>query len=169
MIYDMKQWKHDRMFSAHPGQEVTADIYKEFLECMPPLTLPRQTALKAMTDYGKPIHSGFLMGEPHDSDRNGLLYMAFGMYEELPGVNRYYYLGLSHANKSINGEFYYFDCLNAFINEGYFPVSDFKDEKEAIEYAINYEAELYKLTIKDNAIVSSKKIYDPFDIFEVTA
>lgn len=50
---------------------------------MPPYSLPR--------DLRRDGHKGFLMGEPHSSDAQGLLYMAFVRH----GLRHYYY-GLVH-------------------------------------------------------------------------
>lgn len=166
-IYDKAQWAADRSFNAAAGQEITEDIYNEMLNCMPPMTLPRNKARQALQDYDIPVHAGFLMGEPHSNDKDGLLYLAFGMNDYGKGKH-YYYLGLSHAAKRINGTYYYLDCLNAFVNDGYFKASEFKDEQEAIQTAANYEATLYKYEYKDGERISSALIYDPFKCFETT-
>ena len=82
--YTRADWMRDRTFSARPGQSIAADVYDEMLNCMPPYRLPR--------DLRRDGHaSGFLMGEPHSSDAQGLLYMAFVRH----GLRHYYY-GLVH-------------------------------------------------------------------------
>lgn len=164
-IYDRTQWEADRTFNAAAGQEITEEIYNEMLNCMPPLNLPRNKARQALEALNISVHAGFLMGEPHSSNKGGLLYLAFGMNDYGKGKH-YYYLGLSHAAKKLNGEYYYMDCLNAFVNDGLFKVSEFKDEQEAIDTAANYEAALYKYTYKDGERVSNALIYDPFKCFE---
>lgn len=97
------------------------------------------------------------MGEPHSNDKDGLLYLAFGMNDYGKGKH-YYYLGLSHTTKR----------LNAFVNGGYFKASKFKDEQEAIQTAANYEATLYKYEYKDGERINSALIYDHFKCFENT-
>ena len=94
-IYTKEQWRTDGTFSAQPGQEITADVYDSMLNCVPPRSLPKETARRASQDHSVSIHAGFLMGEPHCSDKEGRqLYLAFGM-----SGNRYYYLGLSQARE----------------------------------------------------------------------
>lgn len=78
-LYTMERWKADRTFKAKPGQEIAADVYEEMLNCMPPRTLPQEKARQALQDYKIPVHAGFLMGEPHSSDKRGQYYLAFGM------------------------------------------------------------------------------------------
>lgn len=69
--------------TAQREQAVAAEIYDEFYNCLPPYSLPR--------DLRRDGHKGFLMGEPHSSDAQGLLYMAFVRH----GLRHYYY-GLVH-------------------------------------------------------------------------
>lgn len=63
--------------------DLTADVYDDMLNCMPPYSLPR--------DMRRDGHKGFLMGEPTSSDAQGLLYMAFVRH----GLQHFYY-GLVH-------------------------------------------------------------------------
>ena len=165
MIYTMEQWTKDRSFSAEPGQEVSEDVYNEMLNCMPPKTLPRNKARQALQDYKIPVHAGFLMGEPHSSNKDGLLYLAFGMNDYGKGKH-YFYLGLSLARKELNGVYYFFDCMNACVTDRYFEASAFKDEKEAINMAANYEATLYKYVYQNDERVSTDVIYNPWACFE---
>lgn len=81
--YTRQDWERTGVFNAHPGQAITAEIYDEFYNCLPPYSLPR--------DLRRDGHKGFLMGEPHSSDAQGLLYMAFVRH----GLRHYYY-GLVH-------------------------------------------------------------------------
>ena len=160
-LYTMERWKEDRTFKADPGQQITEEVYDEMLNVMPPLTLPTETARQAHRNYNIPVHAGFLMGEPSGSDRDGLLYLAFGS-NNYGKENKFYYLGLSHEEKKIEDGFYYFmDCMNAFVNDGLFPAADFKDDAEAIRTAANYEATLYKYEYRNGEQVSSKILYDP--------
>lgn len=164
-VYTMEDWKADRTFSASPGQEIAAEVYDSMLNCVPPVDLPRATADKALEDYKIPVHAGFLMGEPTSSDKEGLLYHAFGMNHYSKG-NRYYYLGLSRPEPKLNGRYYYMDCMNAFVNDGLFPESEFTDDRDAIRAAADYEATLYKYEFKDGELIRNDKLYDPWDIFE---
>ena len=85
MIYTVEQWKQDKTFQAQPGQPISADLYSEMLNALPPET--------ALHEYDIPIHTGFLIGEPHSCDRSGrLLYLAFGMNDTGKGPNYYYIL-----------------------------------------------------------------------------
>lgn len=47
-----------------------------------------------------------------------------------------------------DGEYYYIDCMNSFVNGGVIP-------------AANYEATLYKLTYKDGRQTAATVIYEP--------
>lgn len=85
-MYTHEDWERDGTFKAYPGQPITADLYNDMMNCMPPYKLPR-----GMRHDG---HKGFLMGEPTSSDAQGLLYMAF-VREGL----RHYYYGLVHINE----------------------------------------------------------------------
>lgn len=89
-IYDKEKWGSDSTFSATPGQEITEDVYNEMLNCMPPKYLSAEAQEKAH-DKGLCIFAGFMMGEPHSCDKQGTLYLAFGM-----SSGKYYYLGLAH-------------------------------------------------------------------------
>lgn len=161
-IYTMDTWKHDRDFNADPGQEITEEVYNEMLNTMPPGTLPQEKARQALEDYKIPVHAGFLMGEPHTTGDNGqFLYHAFGMNDYGKG-GHYYYLGLSEAVKGIpDGEYYFMDCMNAFVNNGLFPAAEFKDDADAIQTAADYEATLYKYEYRNGERISSKTLYEP--------
>lgn len=165
MIYTMEQWQNDRTFKADPGQEIDLEVYDEMLNCMPPKTLPHDKALQALHDYNIPVHAGFLMGEPHSSSPEGELYLAFGMNDYGKGKH-YFYLGLSRPAKTLNGSYYYFDCLNAFVNDGLFRTVEFKDDNEAIAKAADYEATLYRYEYQDGKRISSKMLYDPWQAFD---
>lgn len=85
--YTRADWERDGTFKANPGQLITADVYNDMLNCMPPYKLPHALRSDGHT-------KGFLMGEPSSSDAKGLLYMAFIRH----GL-RYYYYGLVHLNE----------------------------------------------------------------------
>ena len=159
-IYTMQQWHKDRDFKAEPGQEIAEDVYNEMLNVMPPLSLPQETARKALRALNIPVHAGFLMGEPTDSSPDGLLYRAFGM-NDYGKRRRYYYLGLSPQAIRLNGTYYHFECMNAFVNDGLFKAAEFDGDADAIQHAANYEATLYKYEYKDGEIISSAVIYEP--------
>lgn len=155
-VYTMEKWQQDRSFSAEPGQEITEDVYNEMFNCMPPKTLPQGKAEQALQDYHIPVHAGFLMGASK---------LAFGMNDYGKGKH-YYYLGLSLPAKVLHGTYYYFDCLNAFVNDGLFQESEFADDAEAINTGANYEATVYKYEYRHGERVSSKVLYDPWACFD---
>ena len=79
--YTMEDWSRDRDFSALPGQEISEEVFDEWLDCLPPLSIPRSAGC-----------CGFLCSEPVRHDSAGALYHAFGSSN-----GRFYYLGLMHA------------------------------------------------------------------------
>lgn len=165
-VYTMDHWKRDRDFKAAPGQEISAEIYDEMLKVMPPEDLPAAKARQALEVYGVPVHAGFLMGEPHSCDPDGRpRYLAFGSNNYGHG-SRYYYLGLSAAAPQLSGAYYFFDCMNAFVNGGLFPAAEFDSEAEAIDTAANYEATLYRYEYRDGVQISSAEIYNPWACFD---
>ena len=155
-IYTMHQWQQDRTFSALPGQEIEEAVYNELFNCMPPLQLSRE----AIEHTDIPVHAGFMMGEPHSCDKAGQLFLAFGM-NDYGNKKRYFFLGMAHKDKKLNGVYYQFDCMNAFINDGLFPCSEFADDAEAIRKAADYEATLYKYEYREGVRVSIKVLYEP--------
>lgn len=171
-LYTMEQWTKDRTFSAEVGQEVSEEVYNNMLNCMPPERLPRAKARWALSVLNIPVHAGFLMGEPHSCDKDGQLYLAFGMNDYGRSVNHkephYYYLGLSHLEPELNGFYYFFDCLGLLFNgdktglpDNCLPARAFKDDNEAIGIAIDHEATLYKYEYKDGEQISSATLYEP--------
>ena len=160
-IYTMQDWQNDREFRAVPGQEITGEVYEQMYNTMPPKSIPQEKALQALEEYQIPVHAGFLMGEPHSTDSDGkLLYLAFGMNDYGNG-KRYYYLGLSRPYKVLHGQYYYFDCMNAFVNDGLFPAAEFENDAEAISKAADYEATLYKLEYDSGERISTAVLYQP--------
>ena len=171
-LYTMEQWTQDGTFKAEAGQEISAEVYEQMLNCMPPERLPRNKARQALQDYKIPVHAGFLMGEPHSTDSAGnLLYLAFGMNDYGSGIKRdphYYYLGLSIKEPELNGFYYFFDCLGLLFNgdhtglpDNCIPAKAFEDDKEAINTAANYEATLYKYEFENGVRKSSVTLYEP--------
>lgn len=160
MIYTSEQWKADRAFKAEPGQEIEQAVYESMLNCIPPKELPRKAALMMLGEKELPVHAGFLMGEPNDTDKEGPLYLAFGS-NTYSDKTRYYYMGKFHEDPKLNGQYYFLDCMNAFANDGLFPAGEFKDDLEAIRTAANYEATLYKYTFKDGEEIEEKVLYEP--------
>ena len=159
-IYTVQQWKKDREFKAEPGQEIAPEIYDEMLNVLPPRSLPTETARRALRVFNIPVHAGFLMGEPHSCNKDGQLYLAFGMNDYGKGKH-YYYLGLALPAQRLNGSYYYFDCMNAFVNDGLFNAAEFEGDAEAIRHAANYEATLYKYEYNNGDMISSAIIYEP--------
>ena len=153
-------WVKDKSFQAIPGQAISAEVYEEMLNVLPPKTLPIAKAEQAWDEHHIPVHAGFLMGEPHCCDSEGPLYLAFGMNDYGKG-KKYFYLGLSRPTPTLNGQYYFFDCLTAFENDGLCPVSKFKNDKDAIQTATNYEASLYKYVYKDSVRISKELLYEP--------
>lgn len=43
-------------------------------------------------------------------------------------------------------------------------IMEFENDKEAIRFYANYEAECYKLIVEDDEVIT-KCIYDPYDCF----
>lgn len=156
----MEQWTAAGAFNATPGQEISEAVYNAMLNAMPPLKLPQGIALHALHEYNIPVHAGFLMGEPADSDSQGQLYLAFGSCDFGKGA-RFYYLGTTHPEPKLNGTFYYFDCMNAFVNGGLFPADEFDNDAEAIRKAADYEATLYKYTFKNGRRTENITLYEP--------
>lgn len=155
-IYTMDQWTADRAFSAQPGQEIEETVYSEMFNCMPPLQLSRE----AIKNTDIMIHYGFMMGEPHSCDRDGQLFLAFGMTDYGKGKH-YYYLGTAHKDRKLDGLYYHFDCMNAFVNDGLFPAGDFTGRAEAIQKAADYEATLYRYEYRDGKLISTETLYEP--------
>lgn len=160
-VYTMDKWKHDRHFAADPGQEVTPEVYETMLNTLPPEDLPAAKAHEALTAYGLPIHSGFLMGEPHSTDAAGnLLYLAFGFNDYGKG-RKYYYLGLSPEETPLHGTYYYFDGLEDIGDGNTKPAADYTSEADAIRQAADLEATLYKCEYRNGQEVTSCILYEP--------
>ena len=136
------------------------------LNCVPCKDIPQEAAHKALREYKIPVHAGFLMGEPQSSDKDGGLYFAFGMYDVGSGTRKephYFYLGLSHSEQIIKDGFYYsFDCFNAFLSDRLFVASAFDSDKDAINTAANYEADLYKHEYKNGERIVTEHLYCPY-------
>ena len=139
-------------------------IYEKMLNCMPPKDLPAGKAREVLSDFNIPVHAGFLMGEPYDTRKKKPRYMAFGMNDYGKG-KKFFYLGLSTAGTVLHGEYYFFDCMNAFVSDRPFLASSFDSEQEAIGYAADYEATLIWRKYDHGVMTASKVVYDPMYIF----
>ena len=160
-VYTMDDWRAAGSFDAEPGQEITAEVYEEMHNAIPPKSMPKEAAKRAWNDHRIPVHAGFLMGEATTTDESGTpLYHAFGMNDYGKG-GHYYYLGLGTPYKPLHGKYYYFDCMNAFANDGLFPAAEFADEAEAIRYAADYEATLIRYEYDHGDRISTEVIYQP--------
>lgn len=94
-IYTANDWRSDGTFKALPGQEITEAIYTEMFNCVPPESLPSGSKHELYERYGVLVSSGFLMGEPQDTNEDGKeLFRAFGKTES----GSFYYLGLLPKN-----------------------------------------------------------------------
>lgn len=61
---------------------------------------------------------------------------------------------------------YHFDCLNDMGNDNIVDSDQFKSEKEAIQLAMNYEADLYRITLDEEGNkIDSKCIYESWSCF----
>ena len=161
-VYTLKDWEAAGTFRADPGQEIDQGVYEKMLNCTPPRQLPPEKAREALRAYNIPVHAGFLMGEPHSCDDQGRqYYLAFGVNDYGKGKH-YYYLGLSRPVKRIaDGVYYFMDCMNAFVNDGLFPASEFTGDADAIQTAANYEATLYKYEYQGGERIRSEVLYEP--------
>ena len=163
-LYTMSQWNRDRVFKAEPGQAISEAVYDQMLHCLPSKNLPNETGLYALRILGIPVHSGFLMGEPETADKNGILYRAFGMNNF--GKPKYFYLGLSTEGEMLNGDYYYFDCLEDLGQDNLYPTNKFRSERQAVLTARQYEANLFKRSYDHGNITNEVKLHDTFDVFE---
>ena len=174
-IYDMKDWENAGTFSAKPGQQITAEVYEELLNTLPPLNLPRETARRALHSYGVPVHAGFLMGEPTSADREGPLYHAFGSNDYGKGP-KYFYLGLSHREESLEGVYYFFDCMDGLIGDEPMKPEQVRKiltgeagtytEKELIRIAADHEATLYRQEYQGGDLIKETRIYNAWGLME---
>lgn len=61
---------------------------------------------------------------------------------------------------------YHFDCLNYMGNDNNVDSSEFKSEREAIQLAMDYEADLYRITLDEEGNkIDSKCIYESWSCF----
>ena len=92
-VYTMDHWRADRDFKATPGQEIAPDVYDEMMNATPPIRLSAEASAIARDRFQILSTAGFLMGEPSESDQDGLLYLAF-----VSAGNRRYFIGTAHAH-----------------------------------------------------------------------
>lgn len=154
-IYSMEQWERDQVFKAAPGQQIDGAIYERMLNCTPPRDLSRE----ALENTDTPVHAGFLMGEPHDHDQTGARFLAFGMNDYGKGP-KYFYLGLAHDDRLLNGTYYCFDSIGEDIDPLQ-PAGAFQSDRDAIQAAMNYESKLFKVTYKAGKVTASERLYTP--------
>lgn len=154
-IYTMDQWRKDRTFKAEPGQRITAEVYEEMLNCMP----PRDISKEAIKNTDVPVHAGFMMGEPHAHDKAGALYLAFAS-NNYGKETKYYYLGLAHADPVLHGVYYHFDCMDA-ISDDLRPASEYKNDRAAIQEAANLEATLTRYSFDNGKLTGETVLYAP--------
>lgn len=69
-------------------------------------------------------------------------------------------------NELKNGDYYYFDCLDGDLPST--PVTLEVDERYLVKLAANYEADLWRLTYKDNEVIDRKRIYNAWASFDNT-
>lgn len=67
--------------------------------------------------------------------------------------------------KVLDGTYYFFDCMNAFVNGGLFPAREFDGENEAVKMAADYEAILYRYEFTDGRKTGCRVLYDPGECF----
>lgn len=161
-IYTKEDWQRDQRFGAEPGQEITEEIYNEMYNVLPPLRLPRNTAEYALKELKVPVHAGFMMGEPYDSNqKDGVLFMAFGMNDYGKGKH-YFYLGLGHMDKPVkNGTYYFFDSIESFPDDGLVKATKDMDDTKAVKIAQRKEASVYKITYSNGNVTSKDPLYIP--------
>lgn len=160
-IYTMEQWKADGEFKAVPGQEIEEQIYDEMLNAASSLRLPREAFRSALENHKILVHAGFMRMKLTSAIDEDPIYYAFGMNDYGTTGKKYYYLGLFYPEKVLDGTYYYFDCMNAFANDGLFPADEFKDDKEAVMMGADYEATVYKYEFNKGVKVRSTILYDP--------
>ena len=150
------------MTGPKPGEEIPESIYKAAEQQAKSSgtykSLSRSGARFALASFDRPIHDGFMM------QRTDGQLIGYGWTNYQRGVTpdyRYYYIGPVKDDPKMNGDYYYFDCMNAFVNEGYFPADQFEDDGEAIETGADYEADVYKVRFDDGELIASRHIYSP--------
>ncbi len=161
-MYTMEDWRRDGTFNASPGQEISEEIYNEMFNALPPLNLPRNTAEYALEKLNVPVHAGFMMGEPYESNaKDGILFLAFGMNDYGKGKH-FFYLGLGHKDKPVkNGTYYFFESVEGLQDDGLVKASKDIDDVKAIRFAQEREATAYKLTYWQGNVTSKETLYVP--------
>ena len=67
---------------------------------------------------------------------------------------------------NLDGKYYEFLCMNEFVDGKLIKATEFKNDREAIQFGANYEAYVNKVVFKDNVLKSRKQIYDPMSCFD---
>lgn len=147
-----------------PGEEITPKEYEEeTAKAMEAGTLRGLSlcgARYALEELGRPIHDGYMV------EGSGGRFIGYGWTNYQRGTKpeyHYYYLGEVEDDPKLNGVFYYFDCMNAFTNSGYFPAENFTDEETAIKTGADYEADVHKVTFKDGEAIEDILLYTPYE------
>lgn len=90
-VYTREDWEFDRTFGAMIGQEISADIYEEMYNCLPPLLLNGGALAKRLG-----VSCGFRVGEPTTyakSIKTGEFTAFYGAYGRTADRKHYYFLG----------------------------------------------------------------------------
>jgi hypothetical protein len=159
-IYNNSDWERDEVFKALPGQQITEDIYSDMMNVLPPRDLPRAAITEAWERYRIPVHGGFMMGEPHDSEGGRNRYMAF-VSNNFGHGTKCYYIGLFAEDLRLEGEYYRFYDLEDFTGVDPIPVARFADDAKAIQRAADLETSLSRVMYKNGQEVENKKLYQP--------
>lgn len=67
---------------------------------------------------------------------------------------------IEHRETLLNGPYYHFESMDADIT-GFYPVSQFTGDRQAILKAAEYEATLYRKELKEGKVIASTVLYDP--------
>ncbi|MCM1437823.1 MAG: hypothetical protein NC131_01235 [Roseburia sp.] len=90
-IYTREDWEFDGTFKPLIGQEISADIYEQMYNCLPPLDL---NGGKLARDLG--IVGGFRVGEPTTyakSAKTGKFTAFYGAFGRTRNGEKFYFLG----------------------------------------------------------------------------
>lgn len=161
-MYTLENWRKDGSFKAMPGQEISEELYEEMFNVLPPLSLPRNVAENALNELKIPVHAGFMMSEPHDTDPEGrTLFLAFGKNNYGHG-DHYFYLGLGHKDKPIkNGVYFYFETIEDLPNDGFERKTAYVTDEKALNFAKDHEASLYKIHYLNGIETQREIMYVP--------
>ena len=147
-----------------PGEEIQREAYEAAEATARSAgklwSLSRVGARYALEELGQPIHGGFMI------DNGNGTFTGYGWtnYQRGTAPNyHYYFLGAVSDDPKPTGIFYFFDCTNAFTNDGYFPAEDFADDDEAITTGADYEADVYRVTLANGVETARELLYTPYE------